>query len=118
MAQTDLIPRTLPDGNERLVRRSFWWKVRRTLGKVPFLEEATAAYFCAADPKTPARVRAVIFGALAYFVVPTDMIPDFITGLGFSDDASVLLMAMSAIGSHINDRHREKARAALARPDP
>ena len=85
------------------------------MGRVPFLDEAVAAYYCAADPKTPHRVQAVLLGALGYFVVPTDMIPDFIAGLGFSDDAAVLAAAIGAVRRHITDDHRARARGALGR---
>ena len=66
------------------VEQGFWNKVRRTLGHVPFVEEAVAAYYCAMDPQTPLQVKAILIGALAYFVVPTDMIPDFIAWFGFA----------------------------------
>ena len=98
------------------VERGFWDKVRWTLGHVPFVEDAVAAYFCALDPKTPLRVKAVLLAALAYFVVPADMIPDFIAGFGFGDDAAVLATAIGMVAPAITDRHRHKARSAL-RPD-
>ena len=74
---TDLIK---VENDERRVRQEFWQKVRRTLGKVPFTEDAVAAFHCATDPSTPLRIRATLFGALAYFVMPFDVIPDFIVG--------------------------------------
>lgn len=95
--------------------KGFWNKVRRTLGRVPFLDEAVAAYCCAADPLTPRRVQAVLLGALGYFVVPTDMIPDFIAGLGFSDDAAVLAAAIGVVRRHVTDDHRAQARGILER---
>ena len=95
------------------VTRGFWAKVRRTAGKVPFLPEAVAAYYCATDATTPFYVKAVLLAALAYFVVPTDMIPDFIAGLGYADDASVLYAAMAAVKRHISDDHRRRASAFL-----
>ena len=52
------------------VEKGFWAKVRRTLGRVPFLEEAVAAYYCAIDRETPVQVKAILMGALAYFVLP------------------------------------------------
>ena len=104
--------------NERYVRAKFWLKLRRFLGRVPFTEELVAAYFCARDPKTPVRAKAVLFAALAYFVLPTDLIPDFLTGLGFSDDATVLMTAIGIVGGHIKAHHRKKARRALLKPDP
>lgn len=101
--------------DRQTVEEGFWTKIRRTLGRIPFSEQAVAAYYCAIDPKTPGYVRAVLFGALAYFVVPADVIPDFIAGLGFTDDASVLLTAISAVGGNLKPRHYEQARAFLER---
>ena len=104
--------------DERVVQSGFWRKVRSTLGKVPFIEDAVAAYYCATDRSTPAYVRAVLFGALAYFVVPVDIIPDFIAGLGFTDDATVLMAAFSAVRSHFKPEHRSQARTCLMRDEP
>jgi len=95
------------------VERGFWTKVRRTLGRVPFVEEAVAAYFCAIDRSTPLQVKAILMGALAYFVVPVDMIPDFIAAFGFTDDAAVFYAALRIVAPHIKDRHRDRAREAL-----
>jgi uncharacterized membrane protein YkvA (DUF1232 family) len=55
----------------------------------------------------------VLFGALAYFVLPTDVVPDFLAGLGFTDDASVIAAAIAAVGRHLEPRHREQARERL-----
>ena len=95
------------------VETGFWAKVRKTLGQVPFVEEAVAAYYCAIDRDTPLRVKAILMGALAYFVVPTDMIPDFIAVLGFTDDAAVFYAALRMVAPHIKEPHRERAREAL-----
>jgi uncharacterized membrane protein YkvA (DUF1232 family) len=102
-----------PAQDERLVRGRFWNKARQTLGRVPFTEQAVAAYYCATDGTTPAHVKAILMGALAYFIVPTDMIPDFIAGLGFTDDAVVLAAAMRTIASHLSDGHVAAARRFL-----
>lgn len=97
----------------RAVDEGFWKKVRRTLGRVPFLDEAIAAYYCATDPKTPRHVQVLLLGALAYFVIPTDMIPDFIAGLGFTDDAAVLAAVIGTVRRHITLDHRARARTVL-----
>ena len=99
--------------DEAVVRRGFWSKVHRVIGRVPFLESALAAYFCATDPRTPPHVKAVLMGAVAYFVVPVDMIPDFIAGLGFIDDGVVLTLAVRSVQRHITPVHRERARDRL-----
>lgn len=100
--------------DERYVRRRFWDKVKRTLGRVPFLEDAIAAYFCAVDEASPPYVRATLLGALAYFILPIDAIPDLIAALGFTDDLAVLLAAIRAVGSNITEAHRARARAVVA----
>ena len=95
--------------DEALVAKSFWDKLRKTLGRIPFIEDALAAYYCASDKATPLYVRAVLMGALAYFIMPADVIPDFIAGLGYTDDAAVLIAALKAIRDHLLPEHREKA---------
>src|SRR4029450_5055755 len=67
---------------ERKVRRDFWSKLKRFAGMVPFVEDLVAAYYCALDPATPMRVRGMLLAALAYFILPVDLIPDMIAGLG------------------------------------
>jgi uncharacterized membrane protein YkvA (DUF1232 family) len=105
-------------GQERLVRNRFWDKVRETLGRVPFLDRALAAYYAAIDPATPSHVKAILFAALAYFVMPADMIPDFIAGFGYSDDAAVLLAVMRTLSPHIGEAHIARARDFLACKPP
>lgn len=95
------------------VRRGFWRKLRASLARISFAREAVAAYYCAIDPATPTRVRAVLLGALAYFIAPVDALPDFIAGLGFTDDAAVLMLAWRSVAEHIDERHRARAEAAL-----
>jgi uncharacterized membrane protein YkvA (DUF1232 family) len=104
--------------NERIVEKSFWQKLLKVAGNIPFAEDLAAAYYCAVDPATPSRVKGILFAALAYFVMPFDAIPDFIAGLGFTDDAAVLAMAITIVSRHITDRHRARARAALGIVEP
>ena len=60
-------------------------------------------------------MKAALIGALAYFVLPFDVIPDMLPVLGFADDAAVLATALRLVASHLRPEHREAARAALAR---
>jgi uncharacterized membrane protein YkvA (DUF1232 family) len=63
-------------------------------------------------------VKGVLLAALAYFVIPTDMVPDVIAGLGFTDDATVLATALGVVGTHIKPRHKRAARRLLHLPEP
>lgn len=115
---TDLIERPVDEARLKRdsfrVRRGFWPKLRKFARAIPFSDDLLAAYYCATDAKTPTYVKAVLMGAVAYFVVPADMIPDFVAGLGFTDDAGVLLTAIRAVGGEIKPEHRAKAEEALA----
>ena len=97
------------------VRREFWHKARRVVAGLPFAEDLLAAYYCAFDHATPMPVKASLVGALAYFVLPFDAMPDVFPLLGFTDDAAVLLTALRMVGAHMRPEHRDAARAALAR---
>jgi uncharacterized membrane protein YkvA (DUF1232 family) len=101
--------------NEETVREGFWPKLARVLAHIPFAEEAVAAYYCAIDSRTPLRARAILYAALAYFILPFDVIPDFIVGLGFTDDMAVLATAIGMIRSYMTEEHRAQAREAIAR---
>jgi uncharacterized membrane protein YkvA (DUF1232 family) len=100
------------------VRAKFWSTFRKAARYIPFAEDLVAAYYCALDPATPHRVRAVLLGALVYFVMPFDAIPDFLAGIGFTDDVTVLLAAITMVRSHITEAHREAARRRLADDEP
>lgn len=97
------------------LRRKFWRRLKREAARIPFVEEALTAYYCAFDRHTPVYVKAVLLGAIAYFVVPDDLIPDYIPLIGYADDAAVLAAAMKLMSSHIKPEHREAAQAMLAR---
>ena len=98
---------------EERVRADFWRTAKRAARAIPFMDEVVAAYYCAMDKQTPTRARGILIGALAYFVLPTDFIPDFLLAFGFTDDLAVLTAAITAIRPHIKDHHREAARQAL-----
>jgi uncharacterized membrane protein YkvA (DUF1232 family) len=98
---------------EETVRRKFWRTLRRAAGQVPFAEDVVAAFYCALDRDTPPRVRGILIAALAYFVMPVDVVPDFLVGFGFTDDVTVLLAAFTAVKASIRPAHRLAAREAL-----
>ena len=101
--------------NEQRVARGFWPKIRRVAAHVPFASDALAVWYCARDEETPVAAKGMMLAALAYFVVPTDAIPDFIAGLGYTDDAAVFAAMLAIVGRHLKPRHREAARRAVER---
>jgi uncharacterized membrane protein YkvA (DUF1232 family) len=103
------------NAGEARMQRDFWRKTGGVAAKLPFAEDLLAAYYCAFDRATPMHVRAALVGALAYFVLPFDFVPDILPFLGFTDDAAVLFTAVRMVAGHMRPEHRDAARAALER---
>ena len=103
---------------ERKVRRDFWAKLKTVGRHIPFVEDLIAAYYCALDPETPTRVRAMLLAALAYFILPFDFIPDMLPVIGFADDAALLAATIALVSSNITPAHRAAAARALDKELP
>lgn len=99
--------------NEIRVSKGFWPKVRRTAARIPFTDQLVSVYFAARDPETPTAAKAIMLGALAYFVMPFDTIPDVLAGIGFTDDAAVIAAVIATLGANIRRRHRDLAKSTL-----
>jgi len=101
---------------ERTVKRDFWTALKQFAGRLPFVEDLVAAYYCALDPATPMRVRGILLAALAYFIFRWRYRPLSLLwrGLAFTDDAAVLT-AVFGLASHIKPVHRAAAARALGK---
>jgi uncharacterized membrane protein YkvA (DUF1232 family) len=102
------------DGDENALVRSFWHKLARVAAQIPFAEDLLAVYYCAFDNATPRHVKLTLLGAIAYFVLPADAIPDVLVVIGFADDAAVLAAATKLVADHIRPEHRAAAKIKLA----
>lgn len=98
---------------EKRVRSSFFGTVRRAMRHIPFMEDVVASYYCAIDPETPSATRGILIAALAYFVLPIDIVPDMLLGIGFTDDIAVLLTAFNAVRGNVRPEHYRRAREVL-----
>jgi uncharacterized membrane protein YkvA (DUF1232 family) len=97
--------------------QSFWDKLKGyaiAAGR-EVVEKALTLYYCHRDADTPAWARRVIVGALAYFILPTDAIPDLIPGAGYTDDLGALAMALTILAAHVKQEHVRQARVTLER---
>ena len=119
--EVDVEPDNLPlavEQTERVSKQQFIPKVLKVAGKIPFADDLAASWYCAQDPETPGKVKLTLLAALGYFVMPIDLVPDVIVGLGFTDDATVLMTALGVVGSHIQPEHKRAARRLLHIPEP
>ena len=101
--------------DEQTLKQRFWQKLRALAARLPFAEDLVAAHYCAFDRETPVHAKAALIGAIAYFVLPADVVPDVLPVIGYTDDAAMLAGAIKLVASHITPDHRETARQKLAR---
>jgi uncharacterized membrane protein YkvA (DUF1232 family) len=107
--------RATDHADDSALQRGFWRKIRQVAAGIPFAEDILAAYYCAFDRNTPTQVKATLAGAIAYFVMPIDAIPDVLPVIGFTDDAAVLAIAIKLVSDHMLPVHRELAKRDLAK---
>jgi uncharacterized membrane protein YkvA (DUF1232 family) len=89
----------------------FWKKISKfatTAGR-EVIERALWLYFAAQRPDTPLWAKTAIYGALAYFVMPLDAIPDIVPLAGYTDDLGALAAAIGSVSMYIDDDVKEQA---------
>ncbi len=101
----------MSDNTENYSEDGFWEKLKNFAVKAgsEIVEKALWLYYAAQDPATPAWAKTVIYGALGYFILPLDAIPDMLPGAGFSDDLGALAAAVATVAAYINDDVKAKA---------
>ncbi len=103
------------DVNKEYSDSSFWSKVKqfaKAAGK-EVIEKALWLYYAAKGPQTPAWAKAIIYGALAYFIMPLDAIPDTIPVVGFTDDLGALAAAVASVSMYIDEDVKKEAAKKL-----
>lgn len=111
-ASDDVLDQTMQAPDEK----TFWRKMKNSVKKAG--EEIAVmgikSWLAMADSNTSVRHKAILGGALAYFVLPTDMVPDVLAGVGFTDDMAALTLAANSVGNAITDEHEVQAREKLS----
>ena len=115
MAKKNLTSSDLPQYQGNYSESAFWQKLKRMAGKAgaKVVYYALVLFYTLSDPNTPAKYKAVIAGALGYFILPLDLLPDFLPFAGLADDWAALIAAVSYVISAITPQHKEKAREKL-----
>jgi len=102
----------------RTIKSGFWPKLLKQVGRIPFAEDLAAAYFCVLDPATPGRVRGILLAALAWFVLPASLMPEFLVVIGFTDEIAVMAIVVRMVRKHLKYQHYVQARRVLGIPEP
>jgi len=104
--------------SRRNYSESGFWKKLASFGRQAgrdVIEKALWLYYAAERPDTPNWAKATVYGALAYFVLPADAVPDLLPITGYTDDLAVLAVAVATIGAHVDATVRARASETLAR---
>lgn len=104
-------------GGRRYNPKQLWHKLSghaRSAGR-EVVNYALQLHFAAQRPGTPAWARRTAYGAIAYFILPIDAVPDFIAGVGYTDDLGALALAVTTLATYINDDVRAQARTQAER---
>ena len=90
---------------------SFWDKIKSVAVKAGYelINKALQLYYAMQSPTMPAKDKAIVIAVLGYFILPVDVVPDFIPALGFADDLAALAWALKTISSNITPEVKEKA---------
>ncbi|MDE7153191.1 MAG: DUF1232 domain-containing protein [Muribaculaceae bacterium] len=89
--------------------KDFFAKIKEAAGKAggKAIYVALTLYYSLENASFTDKM--MILGALGYFILPTDLIPDFIIGLGYTDDLAALLIVYNRLKANINERVEAKA---------
>ena len=100
-----------PEGQAPISNRRFFGKLKHAVKSAgqETVEKALILFYTMRDPKTPTWCKSVIIGALAYFISFIDGIPDLTPVLGYTDDLTVMVSAISVLAGHITDENKLKA---------
>lgn len=94
--------------------RAFLLRHARRLG-AELVETALCLHYAARRPQTPAWARTTVYAALAYLLLPADLVPDILPVTGYSDDLATLALALGTVSVHVTDEVRRQARDTAAR---
>ena len=71
-------------------------------------------YYVLRSPNISATDKSKIYGSLGYFILPTDLVLDFIPMMGYTDDMAALLWALHTVMNNLTPEIKQQAKDKLA----
>lgn len=92
-----------------------WKKIKKYSKKVgsSAVYAILLLYFVLQKEEVPMKNKAIIVGALGYFIFPIDLIPDVTPGVGYTDDIGILLAALWQVSIYIDTDVKNQAKEKL-----
>lgn len=95
---------------EKYINENLWYKVERLGKKISFAKDIFALFRYMKDPYVGWHRKAIVVGALVYFISPIDAIPDLIPFFGYMDDLGVIAAVLKFLGSELIPYYDKKYR--------
>ena len=110
------LEKELEKAAENYSEEKFWGKLKKYGKKAgsSVVYAVLLLYYTLQKPQIPKKVKFVIIGALGYFILPIDAIPDFAVGLGYTDDLGAIVFALIQVAMYIDQDVKKKAKEKLA----
>lgn len=83
------------------IEENFWEKVERVGRKLSFTKDIKALYNYFTDNSISWYRKSIVVGALIYFIMPIDSIPDIAPLIGYLDDLGVITATIKFLGSEL-----------------
>lgn len=104
-------------GRKHFSEKAYVEKIRQQSGRIgtKVVYYSLLLYYAFQSPNTPKKSKLTIAGALGYLILPTDVIPDFVPMVGFTDDSAVIIYAVYQVLSHIDEGVKVQAKQRMER---
>jgi uncharacterized membrane protein YkvA (DUF1232 family) len=103
------------DSGKHFSDEKFWGKLKKFAKKAgsSVVYAVLLLYFTLQKPEVPVKAKTIIIGALGYFILPLDLIPDIAVGVGYTDDLGALGVALFQVAMYIDEDIKSKAKDKL-----
>jgi uncharacterized membrane protein YkvA (DUF1232 family) len=90
-----------PEEKEKFIDENLWEKLERVGKKISFAKDILALVNYMRDPNVSWHRKSIVVGALIYFIVPIDAIPDIAPLIGYLDDLGVIAAVLKYLGNEL-----------------
>jgi uncharacterized membrane protein YkvA (DUF1232 family) len=103
------------DYSDQYSEKSLFEKIKKVAkaAGIKVIYYVLIAYYLLKKPEVPKKEKAIIIGALGYFIMPLDLVPDFTAGVGYVDDLGALALALGKVALYIDDDIKKQAKDKL-----
>ena len=109
------VPQNIESYQSNYSESGLWKKIKSVAKKagIKTIYMVLLLHYVLKSPDVPLEDKAKIYGALGYFILPIDLIPDFIPVVGYSDDVAALAFALHAVWKNVTPEIKEQAQRKL-----